>query len=214
MIGCDYAEDQRIGDAALKFMADHYRRLRNTFRYLLGALEGWSEAERIDARQMPELERWVLHRLSQLDEKVRATADSFDLHDLYMELHNFCAVDLSAFYFDIRKDSLYCDAPGNTRRRAVRTVLHEILSRLTVLARAGAGLHRGRSVARTALGRGRGQRASAHPSRRRLPIGATTRWPPSGTRCARSGASSPARWSWRGPTRRSAPACRRIRWCT
>jgi isoleucyl-tRNA synthetase len=131
VVGCDYAEDQRIGDAALKFMADHYRRLRNTFRYLLGALEGWSETERLDARQMPELERWVLHRLSQIDEKVRATADSFDLHDLYMELHNFCAVDLSAFYFDIRKDALYCDAPSGDRRRAVRTVLHEILSRLT-----------------------------------------------------------------------------------
>jgi isoleucyl-tRNA synthetase len=131
VVGCDYAEDQRIGDTALKFMADHYRRLRNTFRYLLGALEGWSETERIDAKQMPELERWVLHRLAQIDEKVRATADSYDLHGLYMELHNFCAVDLSAFYFDIRKDSLYCDAPGNQRRRAVRTVLQEVLSRLT-----------------------------------------------------------------------------------
>ncbi|HET6161111.1 MAG TPA: isoleucine--tRNA ligase [Dongiaceae bacterium] len=131
VIGCDYAEDQRIGENALKLIADHYRRLRNTFRYLLGALEGWSESERIQATEMPELERWVLHRLSQIDEKVRATADSFDLHDLYMELHNFCAVDLSAFYFDIRKDSLYCDAPGSNRRRAVRTVLQAVLSRLT-----------------------------------------------------------------------------------
>jgi isoleucyl-tRNA synthetase len=79
---------------------------------------------------MPELERWVLHRLSQLDQQVRATADNFELHDCYMELHNFCAVDLSAFYFDIRKDSLYCDAPTSARRRAVRTVLHEIFTRL------------------------------------------------------------------------------------
>src|SRR3546814_10114128 len=63
VIGCDYAEDQRIGDNALKLIADHYRRLRNTFRYLLGALEGWSEAERLDVKEMPELERWVLHRL-------------------------------------------------------------------------------------------------------------------------------------------------------
>jgi isoleucyl-tRNA synthetase len=131
VIGCDYAEDQRIGEHALKLIADHYRRLRNTFRYLLGALDGWTEAERIDAGKMPELERWVLHRLSQIDETVRATAESFDLHALYMELHNFCAVDLSAFYFDIRKDSLYCDAPGSARRRAVRTVLHDVLSRLT-----------------------------------------------------------------------------------
>jgi isoleucyl-tRNA synthetase len=131
VIGCDYAEDQRIGENALKLIADHYRRLRNTFRYLLGALDGWSEAERLDVKQMPELERWVLHRLSQIDEKVRATAESFDLHALYMELHNFCAVDLSAFYFDIRKDSLYCDAAGSMRRRAVRTALNEILLRLT-----------------------------------------------------------------------------------
>ena len=130
-IGCDYAEDQRIGDHMLKFMADHYRRLRNTFRYVLGALEGWSEAERVTAAEMPELERWVLHRLCELDSRVRATAENFDLHDCYMELHNFCAVDLSAFYFDIRKDSLYCDAPANPRRRAVRTVLHEIFTRLT-----------------------------------------------------------------------------------
>ena len=130
-IGCDYAEDQRIGDQMLKFMADHYRRLRNTFRYVLGALDGWSEAERVKAAEMPELERWVLHRLSELDAKVRATAENFDLHDCYMELHNFCAVDLSAFYFDIRKDSLYCDAPKSLRRRAVRTALHEIFTRLT-----------------------------------------------------------------------------------
>ena len=129
-IGCDYAEDQRIGDNMLKNMADHYRRLRNTFRYLLGALDGWSERERVKPTEMPELERWVLHRLSQLDAQVRATADNFELHDCYMELHNFCAVDLSAFYFDIRKDSLYCDAPSSTRRRAVRTVLHEIFIRL------------------------------------------------------------------------------------
>ena len=130
-IGCDYAEDQRIGDHMLKFMADHYRRLRNTFRYVLGALDGWSEAERVKPAEMPELERWVLHRLAELDAKVRSTAENFDLHDCYMELHNFCAVDLSAFYFDIRKDSLYCDAPQSLRRRAVRTTLHEIFTRMT-----------------------------------------------------------------------------------
>jgi isoleucyl-tRNA synthetase len=130
-IGCDYADDQRIGAEALKFVADHYRRLRNTLRYLLGALDGWDEAERLDRSRMPELERWVLHRLSELDGKVRAGAEDFDLHTLYMELHNFCAVDLSAFYFDIRKDSLYCDAAGSLRRRAVRTVLHEVLTHLT-----------------------------------------------------------------------------------
>jgi isoleucyl-tRNA synthetase len=127
----DYSDDQRIGPEILKFMADHYRRLRNTFRYLLGALDGWSEAERLPAAEMPELERWVLHRLAELDEKVRAGARDYEFHSLFTELHNFCAVDLSAFYFDIRKDALYCDAPTAVRRRATRTVLYEVFSRLT-----------------------------------------------------------------------------------
>jgi isoleucyl-tRNA synthetase len=127
----DYSDDQRIGPEILKFMADHYRRLRNTFRYLLGALDGWKESERIAAKEMPELDRWVLHRLSQLDAKVRESARDYEFHSLFTELHNFCAVDLSAFYFDIRKDALYCDAPSSVRRRATRTVLHEVFSRLT-----------------------------------------------------------------------------------
>jgi isoleucyl-tRNA synthetase len=127
----DYSDDQRIGPEILKFMADHYRRLRNTFRYLLGALDGWSESERISAKEMPELDRWVLHRLSELDNEVRQSARDYEFHALFTDLHNFCAVDLSAFYFDIRKDALYCDAPTSVRRRATRTVLYEVFSRLT-----------------------------------------------------------------------------------
>ena len=72
---------------------------------------------------MPEIERWVLHRLAELDDVVRRSIDAFDFHDMFTALHNFCATDLSAFYFDIRKDRLYCDAPDDIRRRAVRTVL-------------------------------------------------------------------------------------------
>ena len=131
VVASDYSDDLRIGKEILKFMADHYRRLRNTFRYLLGALDGWSEAERLPADQMPELERWVLHRLSELDAQVRATGETCEFHSLFTELHNFCAVDLSAFYFDIRKDALYCDAANSTRRRATRTILFEVFSRLT-----------------------------------------------------------------------------------
>jgi isoleucyl-tRNA synthetase len=127
----DYSDDQRIGPEILKFMADHYRRLRNTFRYLLGALDGWNDAERLTAKEMPELDRWVLHRLGELDAKVRESARDYEFHALFTDLHNFCAVDLSAFYFDIRKDALYCDAPTSTRRRATRTVLYEVFSRLT-----------------------------------------------------------------------------------
>jgi len=131
VVGCDYAEDQRIGNEMLKLTADNYRRLRNTFRYLLGALEGWSETERVSISHMPELERWVLHRLSELDTKVRDACESYNLHALYTDLHHFCAVDLSAFYFDIRKDALYCDTAHSARRRATRSILFEVFHRLS-----------------------------------------------------------------------------------
>ncbi|MDY0874504.1 isoleucine--tRNA ligase [Dongia rigui] len=131
VVSTDYADDQRIGNEILKHSAEAYRRLRNTFRYILGALDGWSEAERISPAEMPELDRWALHRLSELDKVVRAGIDGYEFHDLFIELHNFCAVDLSAFYFDIRKDALYCDRPDSVRRRATRTVLYEVFSCLT-----------------------------------------------------------------------------------
>jgi isoleucyl-tRNA synthetase len=122
----DYVEDQRIGKEILKYQMDVYRRLRNTFRYLLGALGGFTEAERLPEAQMEAPERWVLHRLAELDKVVRQAVDDFDFHTIYTELHGFCAVDLSAFYFDIRKDSLYCDRPDSARRRGVRTVLDRV----------------------------------------------------------------------------------------
>ncbi len=131
VVASDYAEDQRIGPEILKFMADHYRRLRNTFRYLLGALADWSEEERLDRASLPELERWVLHRLSEIDATLRQASADFDLHRMFTELHNFCAIDLSAFYFDIRKDSLYCDAPKSLRRRAVRSALYHVFDCLS-----------------------------------------------------------------------------------
>ncbi|UEM04923.1 isoleucine--tRNA ligase [Skermanella rosea] len=131
VVGSDYSEDLRIGPEILKFQADLYRRLRNTLRYLLGALADFSEEERIDVSEMPELERWVLHRLTELDETVRQGIHDYDFHSLFTALHNFCAVDLSAFYFDVRKDSLYCDRPDSVRRRSVRTVLDQLFSCLT-----------------------------------------------------------------------------------
>jgi isoleucyl-tRNA synthetase len=123
VVGSDYSEDVRIGPEILKHHSDVYRRLRNTLRYLLGALDGFSAEEAVDRDAMPELERWVLHRLAELDALVRRSVEAFDFHTLFTALHNFCATDLSAFYFDIRKDRLYCDPPGDIRRRAVRTVL-------------------------------------------------------------------------------------------
>src|SRR5207249_5803700 len=98
-------------------------RLRNTLRYLLGSLAGFRKAEELPLEQMPELERWVLHRLWELDRVVRRSAEDYDFHNLFTALHNFCAVDLSAFYFDIRKDSLYCDSSQSPKRRASRTIM-------------------------------------------------------------------------------------------
>ncbi len=131
VIGSDYSEDLRIGKEILKTQVDVYRRLRNTLRYLLGALDGFGDSERVPAHEMPQLERWVLHRLWELDRQVRGACADFQFHALFTELHTFCAVDLSAFYFDIRKDSLYCDHPADHRRRAVRTVMDILFTCLT-----------------------------------------------------------------------------------
>ena len=126
----DYTADQRIGPEILKGTADSYRRLRNTMRFLLGALGPFTEADRMAPSDMPELERWVLHRLAELDVVVREGYARFDFQGVFQQLFNFCTVDLSAYYFDIRKDVLYCD--GDTaRRRAARTVMDLLFHRLT-----------------------------------------------------------------------------------
>jgi isoleucyl-tRNA synthetase len=130
-VSSNYVEDQTIGPNILKANAESYRRLRNTLRYLLGALEGFDGKERVEPAQMPELERWILHRLAELDEIVRRSVDDFDFGALFTAVHNFCAVDLSAFYFDIRKDALYCDRPDDPRRRAARTVFDQLFNCLT-----------------------------------------------------------------------------------
>ncbi len=126
----DYTTDQRIGPEILKGVADSYRRLRNTMRYMLGSLSDFTEADRVAAPDMPELERWVLHRLAELDVQVRDGYRSFDFQGVFQALFQFATVDLSAFYFDIRKDALYCD--GDTlERRSARTVLDILYHRLT-----------------------------------------------------------------------------------
>jgi isoleucyl-tRNA synthetase len=127
----DFTNDQRIGPEILKGVADSYRRLRNTLRFLLGNLKDWDEAERVEPAQMPELEQWVLHRMAELDVQVREGYAAFDFQGVFQKLFQFCTVDLSAVYFDIRKDALYCDAPTAMRRRAARTVLDLLFHRLT-----------------------------------------------------------------------------------
>ena len=123
VMNSDVSEDLRIGPAILKQQAELYRRLRNTLRWLLGTLDGWEEAERVEPGAMPELERWVLHRLWELDARMRRALADHDWTGVYPDIHAFCATDLSAFYFDVRKDALYCDAAGDPKRRAARTVV-------------------------------------------------------------------------------------------
>jgi isoleucyl-tRNA synthetase len=129
-LSVDYTEDHRIGDEILKGVADQYRKLRNTFRYLLGALADFDESERVDVAEMPELERYVLALLGRLDATLRRAVDDFDFNTYTRALVDFCNEDLSAFFFDIRKDCLYCDAPSDPKRRAYRTVLDTLFGAL------------------------------------------------------------------------------------
>jgi len=119
----DYFEDVRIGKEVLATASDSYRKLRNTFRYMLGALDGFTEEERISFDAMPELERYVLARLTALDTELRRAADAYEFNRYLRALTDFANEDLSAFFFDIRKDSLYCDAGTDPKRRSYRTVL-------------------------------------------------------------------------------------------
>ena len=131
VVGSDYYDDLRIGKEILVRHSDHYRRLRNTLRYLLGALNHFEEGEKIDFNEMPELEQWVLHRVSELSKKIEENTKEFNLHDIYTDIHNFCTIDLSAFYFDIRKDTLYCDELKGKNRRSCRTVMDILFKSLT-----------------------------------------------------------------------------------
>ena len=121
-LSVDSTEDHRIGDEILKGAGDQYRKLRNTFRYLLGALDGFV-GDMGDVGEVPELEVYILALLADLDGKLRHAAENYDFNAYTRLLVDFCNEDLSAFYFDIRKDVLYCDGPGSVKRNAYRTVL-------------------------------------------------------------------------------------------
>jgi isoleucyl-tRNA synthetase len=127
----DYAEDLRIGPDIVKANVESYRKLRNTLRYLLGNLAHYHPDLAIPYGEMPELERYMLARLAELDEIVRAGYAEFDFKRVFHALLNFCVNDLSAFYFDIRKDALYCDPYDSLARRAALTVLDQLFLALT-----------------------------------------------------------------------------------
>lgn len=125
----DYSDDIRIGQDTLKNTSDIYRRIRNTLRFLLGALDGFTATEKVDLEKisdLPELEQLVLHQLHEMDQTVRGYIQNHEYGKLAKELHDFCNQNLSAFYFDIRKDRLYCDDASSFERRATRTIMAEI----------------------------------------------------------------------------------------
>ena len=127
----DYAEDLRLGKEILKTNVEAYRKLRNTMRYILGALEGLQDWEQVHHLDMTELERYILHRLHEIDAQVQAAYLVFDYKRIFALLSNFMTQDLSAFYFDIRKDALYCDAWSSLKRRSCRSVLDQLFHCLT-----------------------------------------------------------------------------------
>ena len=134
----DYFDDVRIGKEVLAGSSDAYRKLRNTFRYMLGALSDYDEeTEAVSYAEMPELERYMLHRLAQLDAELRAVVDKAAKSENWLEfsrytraIFDFANSDLSAFFFDIRKDCLYCDAKSDPKRRAYRTLLDTLFHAL------------------------------------------------------------------------------------
>jgi isoleucyl-tRNA synthetase len=130
----DYTNDIRISQEIVQRLAEAYRRIRNTARFLLGNLADFDPArDAVAAEALPEIDRWALARLAQLEGRVIEAYRAFQFHLVYHALHNFCAVDLSAFYLDVLKDRLYVPAPADPVRRAAQTVLHRVLESLVLL---------------------------------------------------------------------------------
>jgi isoleucyl-tRNA synthetase len=126
----DYSEDQRMGNEAIKTSVDAYRKMRNTLRWMLGTL-AHDKGDKIPVGDMPELERLMLHRLVELNQVVNSGYDAFDFKRIFSQLFNFMTVEMSAFYFDIRKDALYCDAPSSNRRKGALQVVGILFDTIT-----------------------------------------------------------------------------------
>lgn len=127
----DYWEDQRLGKKILQTNVDSYRKLRNAIRWMLGTL-AYDEGEEISYSALPDLEKFILHRLFELDQLINHAYDEFDFKKIMRALLDFSIIELSAFYFDIRKDSLYCDAPSSQKRKASLQVVREIFERMVI----------------------------------------------------------------------------------
>src|SRR5205814_2966925 len=130
----DYTEDIRLSNQIMDRLADAYRRMRNTFRFLLGNLGDFDPArDRQSYARLDEVDRWVLDRLARLIDRVRRAYEEYQFHTVFHSVHNFCAVDLSALYLDVIKDRLYTSAPDDPRRRAAQSTCHDVFQALARL---------------------------------------------------------------------------------
>ncbi len=128
----DYRNDTRVGDAILKQVSEAYRRIRNTARYILGNIHDFDPASHTVAdKDLLEIDRWALSRLEELVKRVLKSYDAYEFHVLYHAVHNFCAVDMSAFYLDVLKDRLYTSPTDSLQRRSAQTAMYRILEALT-----------------------------------------------------------------------------------
>jgi isoleucyl-tRNA synthetase len=122
-VSVDFTEDMKIGQEVMQSNIEAYRKIRNTLRFLLGNLSNFSDDEIVEYKDLPELERYILHRLSEVNDVILDGYDKYDLKIVFQNLLNFSNLDLSSFYFDVRKDSLYCDSKNSLSRKSCRTVL-------------------------------------------------------------------------------------------
>ena len=130
VVASDYYDDLKLDNNILQSQTDSYRRVRNTFRYLIGNLDGFTNEEKIGEEDFPDLEKFILHRLWEVDKTIQECVKTFNFHLMFTTLLNFCSNDLSAFYFDIRKDVIYCDGKKSIERRSARTLLDTIFNYL------------------------------------------------------------------------------------
>ncbi len=208
----DYSDDLRIGKEILSTFSETYRKLRNTLRWMLGALAHFNPAEAVAKEDMPELERAMLHRLSEIDAQVREAYAQFDYKKVVALLSAFMTGDLSAFYFDIRKDSLYCDPPSSVTRKAALTTI-DILCDALVKWLAPILCFTAEEAWLAFRPQRRGVGASDRTSRQGLRSGATRLWPPNGAASAASAPWSPGRWKSSGRRKISARRSKPIRRC-
>jgi isoleucyl-tRNA synthetase len=131
VVASDYSEDLKIDNQIINYQIDSYRKIRNTIRFLLGNLNNFSVNDAVELELMPDLEKYILNKISQMNSELKSLVQKHDYHGIFVKLLNFCTLDLSAFYFDIRKDSLYCDGKDSLKRRSVSTCLHIIFDFLS-----------------------------------------------------------------------------------